>query len=194
MIEITATGAANLAKALDAANARESRALSQAMRIEGMRLMRLLREEIRKGAPGGRQFAPLSVIAAVRRGRYGGAAPLRRLASVVRYRVQESPFQVHVGFVDPGGRAALTRSWLRIARVQQEGFWHGMDETTRANIIRQLKYAPGPARRYFALRQSTRRFHTPARPIIEPFWRAHQSQALTNIRANYRRKIAGQRI
>ena len=194
MIEVTVKGIANLAKALDAASAREKSALQTALKVEGFRLMRLMRREIRKGAPGGRPFAPLSVIARSRRGLRGDPTPLRRLASVVRYRVQQEPFEFHFGFVDPGGRAALSRSWLRLARIHQEGFRHGMGEAARAQIIRQLKYAPESVRKYFALRKETRRFHTPARPIVAPFWQAHRSQALANIRANYRRKIAGERI
>lgn len=192
MIEITTTGAGNLAKWLDATNARGKTALQTAIKVEGFRLMRLLREEIKQGAPGGRQFAPLSVIASSRRGRYGSKSPLKRLSTTIRYLAQ--PGEVHVGFVQPARGGGVSASWRRIAKIHQEGFWHGMDETTRAGILRQLKYAEPGIKKYFAVRKSTQRFHTPARPIVEPFWGAHKTEALKNIRANFRRKLAGDRI
>jgi hypothetical protein len=78
--------------------------------------------------------------------------------------------------------------------MHQEGFWHGMEEGDRKSILKmQGQVGPGIAK-YFALRKSTQRFHTPARPIIEPFWGAHQAEALGNIRSNFRRKLAGERV
>jgi hypothetical protein len=192
VIEITTSGAGNLAKWLDATNARSRKALYTATRVEGFRLMRLLRQEIKQGDPGGRPFTPLSVIAASRRGRHGDRTPLRRLAAIIRYTATND--EVRVGFVQPARGGRMSASWRRIAQIHQEGFRHGMDDATRQNILRQLKYAEPGIAKYFALKKSTQRFHTPARPIVEPFWSAHRTEALANIRANFRRKIAGDRI
>jgi len=194
MIQITLNGAKNLAKWIDDTNKRSKNALITALRVEAYkRLLPKLREEIKKGAPGGVPFAPLSEIAALWRGKHCSRSPLKRLASVVRYRALTD--EVHIGFINPGRGAPLSRSWRRIAHEQQAGFWHGMDDATRAALLRQLKSAADPQQaRLLRLRKTTRRFHTPARPIIEPFWRAHQAEALRSIRANFRRKIAGDRI
>jgi len=220
MIEVTVQGAANLAKALDAANAREKYALRVALRREGFRLKELLTREIRQGAPGGRAFAPLSVIRSrTKPDRY--RVPLSRLASVARYAVNDARHfsdkfgvssrpgatgtEVHVGFIDPlpfrgqshtfsARKFNLSGSWLRLARIHQEGFWHEMSEGARQRILAMQAQAGSGLRKYFALRKTTTRFHTPARPIIDPFWAAHRFETLSNIRANYRRKIAGERI
>ena len=163
------------------------------MVIKGdMRLMRLLKSEIRKGAPGGRQFAPLSFIARKRMHR-GRNTPLRRLAVAVRYFVADyDPLVVQVGWTGP----RVSKRWQYLAKVLQEGFVHGMRPETRAGIIstggRMTKRSEG--KRYHFLRRTTRRFETPARPIMEPFWRAHQDDARKNIAANFRRKLRGERI
>ena len=69
-----------------------------------------------------------------------------------------------------------------------------MSEGSRKRILAMQAQAGPGLRKYFALRKTTTRFHTPARPIIDPFWAAHRFETLSNIRANYRRKIAGERI
>ena len=191
MIEITATGAGNLAKWLDATNARSKKALYTATRVEGFRLMRLLRQEIKQGAPGGRPFAPLSVIARSARGIHGDPTPLRRFALLVRYQADQD--MVRIGFFS-GRSKPLSQSWRRLTLDHQYGFYHDMKETTRKRVLRQLKYVEPGLKKYFALRKTTRRFYTPARPIIEPFWSTHEAEALRNIRSNFRRKLAGDRI
>jgi hypothetical protein len=193
MIQITLNGAKNLAKWLDDTGQRSRRALSTALKIEGFRLMRVLKEEVRRGAPGGQPFAPLSYIAQWRGRRGGRDKPLARFATVVRYAADAE--EVRIGFLNPArGRAKLSKRWLNLARMHQEGFWHDMRPSTRKALPAIGQRAPAEIRQYFHLRKSTRRFHTPARPVVVPFWRAHQAEALSNIRANFRRKIAGDRI
>jgi hypothetical protein len=191
-VNIRADGLSNLRNLIDFESTRARKALTTATKTEGFRLMRLLREQIKQAAPGGRAFAPLSVIARMRRGKYGDRKPLRRLATVVRYRVEKDAMRI--GFVQPVRGHQLSRSWLRIARLHQEGFQHEMDDATRAAVLRQLKYAGPAASKFLALRKTTRRFHTPARPIVEPFWAAQIQATLANIRTNFRRKMAGERI
>ncbi|MDA8139027.1 MAG: hypothetical protein M0036_10275 [Desulfobacteraceae bacterium] len=180
-----------------------------AVRVEGFRLMRVLRAEIRKGAPGGRQFAPLSMI---RRtlgagGRLRGNNPLQRLSRAIGYEVAaRSPAALKIGFV---GRAS-SDAWRRIAAAQQAGFETSADEPyfRRRNIsIREYLAGQGGLvdrtmfggrksrrRNVFFLRKSTQRLKTPARPIIEPFWQAHEPEARRNIRSNFIRKLRGERI
>ena len=154
-----------------------------------------MKKEIRAGAPGGRKFAGLSFLAR-RRGsgnRLRPDKPLSRLAIAVRYYVaSRDPLEFHVGWSNPG----ISQSWRRIAIKQQEGFTHGMREATREAIIgmgaRMTRRARN--RRYFFIKRSTRTFRTPARPILDPFWRAHEDDARRNITRNFRRKMRGERI
>jgi hypothetical protein len=48
--------------------------------------------------------------------------------------------------------------------------------------------------KFFFLRRERTQFNAPPRPIIDPFWASHQAQALGNIRNNFNRKMAGERI
>ena len=192
MIKVTIKGLKRLERTLKIEGRRQKKALDTAVKVEGFRLMRLLKLEIRKGAPGGRKFAPLSFIAR-RLYHRGRNEPLRRLALAVRYYIAErDPLQFYVGFTGP----KVSRRWKYLAKVLQAGFTGAMDAETRKQFIitggRMTKRAK--ARRYHFIKESTRQFTTPARPIIEPFWHAHRRQALLNISRNFRRKMRGERI
>lgn len=177
-----------------------------AVKVEGFRLKNKLQAEIRKGAPGGKPFAPLSFIA--RRlwiKNRPGRAPLARLAYGIRYNVQDRPFEMKVGFVQPTrGPQSVSKAWRRIAAHHQEGFVRDVTE-------RQRRYFAGRGAELFAgrgaerdevgdgdtpffLRKSTRRLTTPAREIVRPFWRANAGAAEKNIRNNFKKKMKGQRI
>ena len=98
----------------------------QATRVEGLRLKKLLQQEIRAGAPGGRPFSPLTEMAKrMTERRSKNRRPLSRLAIPIRYRVSREGgnYKVRIGVVDPGkGKHPRTSvSWKRIARFQQEG-------------------------------------------------------------------------
>lgn len=130
----------------------QEKASNTAIRIEGYRKKNLLQKELRKGAPGGRQFAPLSFIARrlwyppERRvplyspvsNRYGKDGTIDK---AVRYHVQsERPYTLALGFVGPTSRskAELARkkglkrgidpehissvTWRRLALKHQAGF------------------------------------------------------------------------
>lgn len=204
---------------LTTADAQRRKAAQTAVRIEGNRLTKVLKAEIKAGAPGGAKFKPLSDIARLR-GR-DGRSPLARLAIPVRYWVDNAGgrFSVSVGYQDravvsSGGGASknnqLSKSWLGIVRSQISGatFAAGrFDKNTtrslaspRTDIVfsafkgskgkRQLK----PGREKFLLRKSTTSLRLPARPIIDPFWATHQREAMANIERNFIAKMAGQRI
>lgn len=205
---ITVTGL-DQAKGYFDRSAREiDKATDVAIRVEGNRLRKLMKAEIKAGAPGGRQFAPLSVIARrFVRGRE--KKPLERLAIPVRYwfRKTDTGSAAHVGFtggdvVDIQGRQnsnnQLSRSWVRLAVMHQQGYSYPIPELGRS-LLRRLggrlrrQGWEGEARFYF-LRKKTTRITNPARPIIEPFWAAHKDEALANIRKNFSRKLGGERI
>ncbi len=195
MISATIKGADKLAKALKAESRRSEKALNVALRVEGFQLSRALKKEIRQGAPGGRQFRPLTFLAR----RWGGGRqlrpnkPLQRLALAVRYFVaKQKPYEVHVGWTGP----RVSKSWKRLAQLHQKGFTAAMTTSRRRYFARKGgAMSPRAAgRRFLFLKKSTRQFRTPARPILDPFWDRHQEAAWMNIRRNFKRKLAGQRI
>lgn len=191
LIKMTVRGFANLERTLKAEGRRQKKALDTAVRVEGFRLMRLLKAEIRRGAPGGKRFAPLSYIA--RWAHRGRNTPLRRLAVAVRYFVAErNPLHLHIGWSGP----RVSQRWRYLAKILQEGFDRDVDDRTRADIlsIGSRMTSRRVARKYHFLKKSTTRFRTPARPIIDPFWRAHEDDARRNISRNFRRKMRGERI
>lgn len=191
MISATIKGAETLARDIKRETKRARYALNLAVRVEGFRLMRRLKKEIRDGDPGGRSFAPLSVIAKKRLHR-GRNQPLRRLALGVRYHMrQRDPVEMRIGWVGP----RVSKRWKLLAKMLQEGFSTPVTSGIRSYLAR---YGAGlrdrSARKYFMLRKETRMLRTPPRPIIDPFWRAHENQARRNIAANFLRKMRGQRI
>lgn len=187
-INVKTLGLGHLQKQLKADRKNEVKSLETAIRVEGYRLWRVLKKEIRSGAPGGEQFAPLSMIA---RRLNRSTKPLRKLAKSVRYKVTREPFSLAVGWPENAGK-----SWRRIALAQQEGY-EFEPSPHRLSLLRGIgghlskrsKY-----RKYFFTKKSTGAFQVPARPIIAPFWAAHENSAWDHIRNNYRRKLGGERI
>jgi hypothetical protein len=205
MLEVIVNGAQTLTRHIATEHQRHDKALNTAVKVRGYALMRMLKKEIRAGAPGGKRFAPLREISRANRGRgrnlgRGVAGGLRHrdraldyLAYGIGYQVAEkNPFTMAIGFVGPNASA----TWRRIAKMQQEGFTGEMAEIFRHYYrVRGARMGRrSAARKFFFLRKSTRRFTTPARPIVEPFIAAHRAAALRAIRADYIRKLRGERI
>lgn len=191
MLKATIKGARTLKRDIKREGRRARYSMNLAVRVEGFRLMRLLKKEIREGAPGGKRLEPLSVIARKRLHR-GRNEPLRRLSLGVRYHVTRwDPVQMHVGWTGP----RVSRRWKFLAKKLQEGFRTRVTPGIREYLA---SYGGGmrsrQARRYFFLRRNTRYLRTPARPIMDPFWRAHETDARRNIVRNFRRKMRGERI
>lgn len=142
------TGLRDLNRDLGRWNERIGKAARAAVRVEGFRLSRTLKAEIREGAPGGRRFSPLTEIAKrakagfIRGERdirlHGGAnvdrAPLRRLAAAAGYDARKigGRFRLSIGFV----RRGLSRSWTRIAALHQQGETIPVTEELRRGLIR----------------------------------------------------------
>ncbi len=195
MINVTIKGAESLVRELKTEEEREKKALATAIRVEGFRLMKTLKREIRQGAPGGSRFKPLAKIASSRRrGRSRRSSKaLQKAAMAVRYFVpSREPFEMRIGWVGP----QVSKSWKRLMAIQQEGF-------TREITGKQRRFfrhrgaelrERDPSRKYFFLRKRTRTFKTPARPVMDPFWAAYHDEAWRNIRRNFRRKLRGERI
>jgi hypothetical protein len=224
---VKAPGIENLADKVGAFDEKSRRALNAAIRGEGYRLMRLMQQQVRRGAPGGRRFAPLSFIARIMRfgrarrhaGQLGRNEPLKALAQAIKYLVpKKDPVEFHFGFVGPVNRSEMramnahasqliSKSWQYIAAQQQAGFTTPFDRvirrgvSTRAAVFarqgaaqtgkRGVRYSRG---RFFFLRKTTQALHTPARPIIAPFWQSEASGVIEHVRENFRKKMAGERF
>lgn len=180
---------------------------SGALKVEAYRLTGLLKLEIGAGKAGGEAFSPLTEIAK-RMGKPINRKPLSRLKGAVRYAAGEingNP-AVEVGFIEGlntrqgagGVRASrVGKSWLKIAAAAQEGGETPFTEERRRAILSvgaSLKKRRDPMAKYFFLRRGKTSFRTPPRPIIEPFWRAHEAETLRNVLQNFERKMRGERI
>lgn len=205
MLDVTIRGINKLKRDLKAESRRQNKAMVTAIKVEAFRLRNEMKKEIRKGAPGGQKFAPLSYLARYwsdkpgMRTRMRPNRPLAALARAVHYHVKDgNPLDVRVGFTGP----RLSKTWKRIARMHQEGFVHQMDQGKySADFKRAFLARTGgklgrrsKTRKYLFIKKSTKTFHTPERPIVEPFWESRRTEALVNIRNNFRRKMRGERI
>jgi hypothetical protein len=192
-------GAKQTGRWLKAKKDEAEKAMNTALKVEGFRLRKDLQKEIRAGAPGGRKFDALSYIArgwAKRRLRPD--QPLASLATAVRYAVTKTvPYTVKAGFIQPGsGIKTISKRWIALARIHQEGFTRNVTPAMRRSIARSgadLGTVEGGNTPFF-LKKSTTQFKTPARPVIAPFWAAHKFRTKENIRKNFTRKMKGARI
>ncbi len=187
----TIKGFDKVRKGLKAADKKVDKAFHTAVKVEGFSLKNLLQKEIRQGNPGGKVFSPLSYIAKRLWGKRPNRNPLARLATGVRYQISKSPFKMLIGFVGKG-----QRGWRKLAQMHQEGFTRSVSEKQQRLIVgkgARLGKVSGGETPFF-LRKTTKFFKTPARPIINPFWQAHENRANNNIKSNFKKKLRGLRI
>jgi hypothetical protein len=184
-------------KDIQADKARTTKAMETAVKVEGYRLMKILKEQLKAGKPGGSELDPLTEIGK----RYGkpiNRKPLSRLAPTIRYGVERrgDGMVVGIGFVDYGSKK-LSKSWLRIAEEQQEGAVKAISEERRKGIISigvSLARRKDPTAKFFFLRKTTQTAKIPPRPIIDPFVSAHLKESERIIVSNFERKMRGERI
>lgn len=193
-LKSTLKGFDSLDRILKSESKRQDKALQLAIRVEGFRLMRLLKEQVKKGSPGGRRFKKLSYLSRAwgGKGRLRPDRPLSRLAVAIRYQIRNDPYSMQIGWVGP----RVSKSWKRIAEKQQEGFDSPVSEARRAYFAgkggRMGKRSV--AKRFMFLRKGTKNFKTPARPILDPFWKEQRHQAILNIRKNHLTALRGKVI
>jgi len=201
-------GLTNLAKSLNAEEKRQKKAVASAIKVEGYRLMRIMKDDINRGRAGSKRQKPLSYIAAMGVGKYRKtprprSRPISALGKGVRYYVPNSSifgYEAHVGWTSPG----TSRSWQHLADIQQTGFSRPVTKKMRElfaqmggeykkNMGLKDSFRAGKAK-YFFLKKSTKTLRTPPRPIIDPFWKRHKLQAKRNITVNFRAKMRGLNI
>jgi len=190
-------------KDLDADTKEKKKALETAIKVEGFRQLKLLREQIRTGAPGGQPYADrLSKIAGrTKAGRLRkNQAPLYMLARLLRYNVDYANGELSFRFGFVRGNDAIGGSWKKLLQKAQAGasmlYSGSRTELGRqlARIGGRLKKKGDPDAKYFFLRKETGRAQVPARPMIAPFWNQYRDEALANIQANWARKLRGEQI
>jgi len=199
---VTVKGVEKLRADLKAENKRQKKALETAIKVEAFRQLRELREQIKKGVPGGHPYAAqLSEIA--RRTKAGrlrkNQVPLYRLARLLRYHIgyDGGKLNISFGFV----QRRLGTSWKKLILKHTQGtdvLYSGSRQALGRRLARiggRLKKQNDPDAKYFFLRRRTgNRIRLPKRPMIDPFWKANEDDARRNIAKNFRRKLAGQRI
>jgi len=199
----TIKGIRQLQKDLDADTQEKKKALETAIKVEGFRQLKLLREQIRAGEPGARPYAAkLSRIAAyTKAGRLRkNQAPLYRLARLLRYVVSYENGELSFRFGFVRGRGTIGGSWKKLLQKHQAGarvlYTGSRTELGRrlARIGGRLKKRGEPDAQFFFLRRETGRAKLPARPMIAPFWERYRAEAAANIQANWARKLRGERI
>lgn len=197
---------AGFRRELRAADKRRVKSAETSVKVEGFRLMQVLKKELRAGSPGGRASRPLRNITHGLRRRKSN--PLARFAKAVRYHTSGtgSGLTVEVGFLTwrvPGARANTTKlsskssgtTWRKKADVTQRGTTLNADDYRQYfirfgnSLGKRSKY-----RRFFFLKKTTKTLKIPARPMIDPFWARHKAEAAANIRRNFKLKMQGIRI
>ena len=183
-------------KELKEADAARVKAGKSAGSVEGYQLMRSLQSEIKAGAPGGKSFALLGNIAKKSSAARHPNKPLLGAASnAIRYAVTElgnGSTQVSIGAIE----GKVSRSWINIMIRQQAGFKEPVTKETKTyfSLIgyvlkdRKSRRAQGLAK-FFFLKKETTELKIPARDIIDSFWRAHEREAVQNIKSNFEAKL-----
>jgi len=205
MIKAQLRGVKKIDSLIAAEKRKQKRAMNTAVKVEGFRRMRQLRDQVRRGEPAGHPYAhPLSRIA--RRTKTGrlrkNQAPLYRMARFVRYDAQYrgGDIQLQFGFVG-GARSRLATSYKALIQKHQAGvdILYGGSRTELgrrlARIGGKLKKKNDPDARYFFLRKTTgRAVDIPSRDIVDTFYKRYRDDMLRNIKNNFRRKQRGERI
>jgi hypothetical protein len=183
------------------------RAKASALKSEGFRLKNLISNAIRSGGPANAKWEKLNPHTGVLsrmtgrnqrlqtvknyrmvwKGQKGSKVrvrqykdvmlsarkePLARLAGAVRYEYDKDLELVSIGFIRSAG---VSDRMLSLARLHAKG------ETTRITPrMRRMLFALG-----FPVKKSTTQLETPARPVIEPVFRAEKDTIIKNLERKF---------
>ena len=210
MLKMTVRGIEKLRKDLAIEGERNRKALDTAIKVEGYKRLRELRDDIKAGRSGGAAFAALSEIAKrTKTGRMKkNPVPLYRIARMLRYNVRYTTGLTGIGGISfsfgfiSHGRRPIQSTYKQMLIKHDEGIdvLYSKDGRTAlgrrlARIGGKLKKKGDPDAKYFFLRKTTgRRIKLPSRQLTEPYWSANRESALASIRRNFRLKMQGKRI
>jgi len=205
-IKAKVVGLSRLVDALGKDRQRAKKNLSGALKVEGHRLKKVLQEEMLAQKPGGQRLKSLSMIATHLKGKLN--TPFARLTRAIRYYAKADGDTVKVGWTGPTVKDKIKR----MATLAQEGGTRPVTSAQRLYFARQggrlgglqrvsgYRKGTGMMRNsrmkvmVFFLKKSTTSMTTPARPVIAPFWKAHEQEAWENIKRNFQRKQNGEWI
>lgn len=186
------------------ANTDRKKAAEVATYTEAIRLRKDLKEKIRKGTIPGTNWPRKTALSQtgelMRTGRMRYKKPYANIHKMVSVRYERgglSNYTVHVGFLQTGHIAriltlAQTRATIPVTARMRRFF-----QKTAVQYLNVAKTKKGHVRkpaRYFFIKRTTTHFTRPGRPIIHPYWRSVESESVRNIRLNFERKMAGERI
>lgn len=208
-MKVTVAGIKGLNQMLTKEKQKSEKALVTAMKVEGYRLGRVFRTELRAGAPGGKRLTPLSMMRSAMRGRRN--TPLSGLVRFQRYYYDAQNKSVHVGWTGPKLKArikeiaaAAQAGGTRTVTAAQRSYFAFKGGEMGRKMLKSTfrgKIKPGAFKsyknrgpKYFFLRRQTQTMRSPARQVIKPFWSAHQEEAARNIARDWQRKLRGERI
>jgi len=189
---LTTDGLSTAIEALSRGRANAAKALDDAVKVTAFNAKNLLQKEIKRGIVGGQRVKELSHIAKRLGGRSATRSPLAGATAGVKYSVRKAnPFTMAVGFIPE-----KSGGWVNMAEKHQKGFDREITPGLRKIIINRggkLGTVEGGSSPFF-LKRSTKRFKTPARPLVSPFWEHHHAQFERDIIKNFKAKLAGERI
>ncbi|EMS79208.1 hypothetical protein [Desulfotignum phosphitoxidans] len=183
------------------------RATASALKSEGFRLKNLIADAIRSGGPSNAKWDDLNPHTGVlsrKRGKGGRertvknyrmvwkgekgskrrvrqykdvmlstrTKPLARLAGAVRYNYDKDLEAVSIGFIQNRG---VSDSMLSLARLHAKG-----EKTRVTPRMRKMMFALG-----FPIKKTTTTLETPARPVIDPVFRAEKDTIPKNIEQKF---------
>jgi len=213
----TIRGTKKLYSDVSRARKKLKKAQSDAVKIVAYRRLRDMAREMRRGAPGGQSFEPLSTIARVNfrnkslmssRKPFTGLASTQRQGGFLRGLppIRYTPIAGADGLVKKAeigmtneGRYPSGSNWIRKGNVWQEGTTVPVDDADK-RVLRYIGAAFKKARpnsviaRRFFLKKATRSVKHPQREIILPFWRRWRQPSIEELQQVFAAKAAGKRV
>jgi hypothetical protein len=210
-------GLNKLKRDLPAARKRFRKAHDTAIRIVAYRRLRDMAREIRKGAPGGRAYAPLSTISRFNSRNKSLISSRKPLTGLVTTRRQGGflkglpPIrynaiaggdgmvqQAEVGMTNRGVHPSGSW-WIRAGNIWSSGGLVPVDEKDKRILramgadYKRLKPNSKIAKRFF-LRKETKFVRHQRREIIGPFWRKWRQPTIVELNRVFKAKLAGKRV
>lgn len=195
LLNVSLRGFDLVKNAIAEADRKKDKALSDARKIELFRLRKLMMARMRENRPGNVPLKETSFIRRIwgRRRMIKSEYALRKIPNAIKY--------LHKGNASSVGFTENTVPWARERMLQhQKGFDVEVTDPMRRMLARRGGKLMAKGRKlksfrnYFFLKKSTRKFHIPARNVVEPFYEVESDQIKKNIARNFRLKMLGKRI
>jgi hypothetical protein len=192
MLQLKATvkGIRTVSRRIENARKKNRRAMESALKRTGFLMKVQMSKDLRKGIAGSTKLKELRIISRLRK-----RPPLRRFAALTRYRADQRPFRVTVGFLRRG-KFSLSEKYQEILKKQFEGFTERVTLETQQIFTHwgMQKSKRSRVRMFYFLKDTTTEFEVPERPFIDLFWRSNRERTKRELTKRYLAKMRGQRI